>query len=392
MVIKSTSWQVTTSGLGSDLAQSSVSNIRIIPGLTGLRGLAAWWVVLFHFKEGLNPWLPGILASFVNHGYLAVDLFFVLSGFVIAHNYIRSFSRPDAAGYLRFLGLRLARIYPLYAVMLVLFLVNPLAIHFAASQEMDSQRYDIGYYIMSIFLVQNWGLTRQLAWNVPAWSISTEWLAYMCFPLIAWLYVRTSNSRALNFAGILVPIVLLAAGLGLMDEQLGGDIPKNGLLRCLTQFTTGVFLYQLWVRPTQWRLTQPVSLGVLTACVLVYCMAGVPDTWTMPLAGACTVLGVACGGRIVERIFSSRFAELLGTCSYSTYLVHYFVRDWVKFLLLRDGMPAWVPIAVYLGATAVASFVLFRMVEAPGRRLFRTYIARLTPRLIRKVAGGIGGE
>ena len=104
-----------------------MSRPQVIPALTSLRGIAAWWVVLYHFREYLPSRWPEWLMALTAHGYLAVDLFFILSGFVLALNYAESF-RDSLAGAAGFYRLRLARIYPLHFVMLTMFLLNPLAI------------------------------------------------------------------------------------------------------------------------------------------------------------------------------------------------------------------------------------------------------------------------
>ena len=104
-----------------------MSRPQVIPALTSVRGIAAWWVVLYHFRENLPSRSPEWLLALTAHGYLAVDLFFILSGFVLALNYAESF-RGSLAGATNFYQLRFARIYPLHFVMLMLFLLNPLAI------------------------------------------------------------------------------------------------------------------------------------------------------------------------------------------------------------------------------------------------------------------------
>src|SRR6188768_1996982 len=95
----------------------AVSRSEAIPGLTGLRGIGALWVLLFHWA-GLRQW--GREAPVLGFGYLGVDLFFLLSGFVLTHVYLRRLSL-DWASYRQFLLLRFARIYPLYASVLLAF-------------------------------------------------------------------------------------------------------------------------------------------------------------------------------------------------------------------------------------------------------------------------------
>jgi peptidoglycan/LPS O-acetylase OafA/YrhL len=91
-----------------------------IRSLTGLRGLAAAWVVLYHFHQADAS--AGALGTFLRHGYLAVDIFFVLSGFVMALSYTHLFAKGlSVQSFGVFLVRRFARIYPLYILMTCLF-------------------------------------------------------------------------------------------------------------------------------------------------------------------------------------------------------------------------------------------------------------------------------
>ena len=100
-----------------------------IPALTGIRGLAAWWVVLYHFRETYPDDPLHIAGRVMAHGYLAVDFFFELSGFILALNYLHVFRNLSSRQAVQFLGLRLARIYPLHIFMLILFLLNSVGDH-----------------------------------------------------------------------------------------------------------------------------------------------------------------------------------------------------------------------------------------------------------------------
>lgn len=344
--------------------------------LTGLRGIAAWWVVLYHFREYFPQGTPARFLAFCGQGFLAVDLFFVLSGFIIAYNYLPTFSTFHPIAFLRFLGIRLARIYPLHLFMLLLFLLNPIAIVWLSSHGLESERYDPSYYVMSLFLVQNWGFSRLLAWNVPAWSISTEWMAYLLFPLFAWLAKNRANSTAYTLAGLVTPLVLLGCGLMFMSEHLGTNIPKNGLIRCLCEFASGVFVYRLWMRREIAGRTCVLMACVLGALVAAYFLTDISDIWVLPAMWVCAIYLLANEPPVIALLFSNRFAEIVGLWSYSTYLVHYFVRDWVKFLLIHDSAPTYIQLASYLAATTAASGLLYFCVEIPGRRLGRRIVDR----------------
>ena len=104
-----------------------------IHALTGIRGLAAWWVVFYHFREQMASQLPLEVIQFFSLGYLAVDLFFVLSGFVIYYNYQHMFDRLDRQRLWSFFAARIARIYPLHLFITLMYLLNPLALMFAST-------------------------------------------------------------------------------------------------------------------------------------------------------------------------------------------------------------------------------------------------------------------
>lgn len=353
---------------------ASSSPVRQIPALTSIRGIAAWWVVLYHFREHVPVAADSATARLMAHGYLAVDLFFILSGFVIALNYTAMFGTLAVKNYTRFLGLRLARIYPLHITVLLAFLINPLAVLLFSDTGRLSLRYDPLYYVLSLFLMQNWGFTHLLAWNVPAWSISTEWAAYLLFPLLAWQATRLRG--AAGAAGVMAgALALLMAGAALSVPSLGADIPTFGLFRCITEFAAGAGLF--WLGRHLPAAMRGCGSAALLAAALLAATAVIwpePDFLVFPPAFLLLVFGLSREPGWTVRLLGWRPLEFLGTVSYSTYLLHDFVRDWVKFLLLRPGVPAWLVLAAYLAGTAVASVLAYRMIELPGRRSLRALL------------------
>lgn len=350
---------------------AAVSPPTFLPALTAIRGIAAWWVVLFHFRDHFPSWFPPVVTQVAQNGYLAVDLFFQLSGLVIALNYERGFTGlvPAEAG--RFLALRLARIYPLHLCVMLLFLLNPLAIVALSSAGDPGPRYDPGYFVLSLLLVQNWGFTSELAWNIPAWSISTEWFAYLAFPLLVPL-LRRLRSRFMALAAYGLLAFALAGLSWAAGAGLGDEIPRLGLARCVIQFSMGICLYRLIAPGAQ--LAPP---GVLAAAggagLAAFALLPLPDYVIAPVAISCIILALAEQSGTPARMLQQRWLLWLGEVSYSTYLIHYFVKDWVKFLLVRDGVPATLPLVVYLLATLLASAFLYRLVEVPGRRCVRAW-------------------
>src|SRR5690242_13824862 len=163
-----------------------------IHALTAVRGLAAWWVVLFHFDSYLLPYLPSWGFDFISRGYLAVDLFFCLSGFVIYFNYGNlavTNMRDMSVFYLK----RLAKIYPLHIFTIGLYALL-LGALLLSHHGIPDQRFSGQSLLANLFLVQDWGFATDFTWNVPSWSISAELAAYLLFPVIVVL-VRATKGR-----------------------------------------------------------------------------------------------------------------------------------------------------------------------------------------------------
>ncbi|MEG3173311.1 acyltransferase [Sphingomonas sp. ZB1N12] len=218
--------------------------VHELRALTGVRGIAAWFVVFYHIRLSIAGLPTGVRDVFAK-GYLAVDFFFLLSGFVIWLTWSERIRSGGLASVPRFLQKRIARIWPLHLVTLGGAVV--LALVLRATGRSDPQ-FVFPELPLHILLLQNWGFTRHLAWNDPAWSISAELGAYLLFPLlvIAVDWRRWPSVALLATAGAL----LLGLHLVMSAPTLGTDIPRYGLLRCLVEFTIGRTVCALWLR---WR-------------------------------------------------------------------------------------------------------------------------------------------
>jgi peptidoglycan/LPS O-acetylase OafA/YrhL len=356
---------------------ADASASRPIDALTSIRGIAAWWIVIYHFREVLPNGMPGMLVNFMGSGYLAVDLFFELSGFVIALNYADKFRTISVSEIWKFIGLRLARVYPLHIFMLCLFLVNPIVIVLFSRHGDGGDRYNIEYFLLSVVLMQNWGFTQGLAWNIPAWSISTEWFAYLLFPALIWVSTRIARDvgRACTLA--LALLVVLSAGVYASGVGLGADIQQFGLFRCVVEFWVGICLYYLRL----YRTVPHAHEGNVAALLAIICFAaypilGAPDYLIMPLGFFFLIYSLSHDSGILATLLNITPLRMIGLCSYSTYLVHYFVKDWVNFLLMKPGVTYEIPFLAYIAVTAVASVILYRFIEVPGRRAMRGLILR----------------
>lgn len=343
-----------------------------LDGLTAARGLAAWMVVLFHTRAAM-PWLPDRVLAALGKGYLAVDFFFLLSGFVIYLSAHRAFEDEGLSAAPAFFRRRLARIYPLYVLML------GLTVAFAALLSVtgrDASGYPWRELPLHVAMLQNWGFTDELSWNHPAWSISTELAAYLLFPLIV---VATPIARMPRWAlapGIVATITVMAAWLraGSLTD-LGQDIPRFGLARCLFEFSAGTMLCAYWLKtdPEQRRQTALLAWTALIGAGFCWSLDARRELWAFPAIGAALILlladrsGMADAGR---NSLPRRMVVYLGEISYATYLSHFMLFIWFKIVLADD--PADIPplrMLLFLLLVLAVSVLLHHAVERPGRRL-----------------------
>ena len=322
---------------------------RELRQLTGARGVAAWAVVLYHLRrsiDGLPDWLAGVFAK----GYLAVDFFFLLSGFVIW----LAWHQRIPGGTRRFWQKRVARIFPLHLAMLGFAVALALL---STVRGRPDPAFPWSQLPLHVLLLQEWGVTAGLHWNDPAWSISAELAAYILFPLliIAVDWRRWSTPALIATA----PAVLLALHLGMAAPTLGTDIPRLGLVRCLAEFTTGTIVGALYLRGGGARTFLLVALTLLATW-----FAGAPETLAVPAAFACLLLALA---RHDASPLAAKPFHWLGEISYATYLLHFLLWKAVKLLLLTPLAPWWVA-GLYCIALLLGSHLLYRRVELPAQR------------------------
>lgn len=336
--------------------------------LTGLRGIAAWLVVFYHIRFSMAELVPGDVIAFLGKGYLAVDLFFLLSGFVLWLNYGQRLRVGGLAAAPHFWWRRFARIWPLHAALL-LALMGFVGLLLLTGRSTDG--YPLAELPLHLLLVQNWGLTGDLSWNHPAWSISAELAAYLLFPLIA-LALRWERLGAPALCALLGALVLalhgLFAGAGAADN-LGHDIPRFGLWRCLAEFTMGIALANLWQR---WRgqAGAALLLGLAGAIIGAASLAaGLPETAFVPLTFALLLLALALDRGAVSRLLEARPLRLLGDWSYATYLAHFPLFIAFKLVFVGDDLQlSGATLALFLALTLAASAALYRWLERPAQR------------------------
>lgn len=357
-----------------------------LQSLTPLRGLAAVWVVIYHYTFQYFPSLhPERYTGVVVNGYLAVDLFFILSGFVMAHVYHSAFLQDLAGNYVDFLKARVARLYPVHLVVLALFVATALAAR--ASEYAATGTFEMiplegarsfSALLANLFMLQ--GLqASDLSWNYPAWSISVEFIAYLVFPLaLPTIWRAGLISKAAMIAAIVAAIGWLAWLTKDDFNQWDGPL---ALVRCLPEFLLGSLLYTAYRRgigaPVLSHDAAAIGLVGLTAVLLHY---RAPDP-AIVLLFTVLILSLVGNRGYVATALNVKPLVWLGDISYSVYLLHGLVQYITTRVLLqgfgvadRADLTASTSFLLTAGMTALTvglATVAYRYVEVPGRRFVR---------------------
>lgn len=345
-----------------------------IKALTGLRGVAALYVVIFHVNG--HYLFPSTFRPFIRHGYMAVDLFFILSGFVMAMTYAGMFSDGfTIKNFKQFLLLRLARIYPLFAFMTLLTAVLIGTVMTKVSTVPDLPKG----LLYNFALIQTWGASNSI---VPqSWSISTEWTAYLLFPLSLWGALKvprrwTVAGLALSF-GVLAAIAYgpqwiakqpLAYRHGPLDIASSYAIGTS--LRCLASFFIGLVACRF-----REHIPSRASLVLLGLTIVLLCFRG-SDLFLVAVF-ALLIMALSHDEGRVARWLHTPWVYWLGLVSYALYLIHDLVLR-IVFRMLPDWGVHGVPGEVWALVTLVVSIGLAGLshhaFEKPSRRWFRRFL------------------
>ena len=391
--------------------------------LTGVRFVAAAWVLLYHLQGPLG--VLGLLSipvfdDVLRVGRLGVDLFFALSGFILTHTYLtRMGERVGAGRTVNFWWLRLARIYPVHLVMLVVAGVAVVAEMRVTGDTSERSWLNPIDFAKNLFLVQEWGPEPQRGWNFVAWSLSMEWLAYLVFPLLVlvlWRMHRRVPTWGLCVAWMIVLTPLVVYGLSTTDSYYTDR--WGSTIRILTEFTAGAITYLIVRRmlpvdadraPVEPSARIERAATVLSAILPVIVIAGAVLLGNLPAAqppqataGAdaeplppyfhlllvpvlIAWLGaLALSRRGLTRVLATRTLVLGGFISYSLYMTHL-----VWFGLWRaamkaagiDGGPVYaVGVVILIVGALLVAYLMWRVVEEPAREWMRGLVGvRRTP-------------
>jgi peptidoglycan/LPS O-acetylase OafA/YrhL len=342
--------------------------------LTSLRIGAAIWVLVYHFRDhlGLDLGRYGLAAK----GYLGVDLFFILSGFILSHVYLKAWEERRF-NYGSFLWARLARVYPMHLVTLA----GTLGIWLAAKQVgavFDPVAFDLSVIPQHLLMIHAWGTTPTAQWNFPSWSISAEWFAYLAFPAAAIFSLtirRWALGGVLAAAALFIGLFLAAQARGVHFTEMTAQI---GAVRIIPSFLMGAALHRLG---SSVSLPRGLAWAGALAAVAWIAVAASLNLSDMLIWPALALLIFSLGETSKTDPASLIAAPLLvylGEVSYAVYMTHLPV-DIVYFHALDriapnlSGPVAWAAWAGVFVVCLTASIVAYHLVERPARNWMRAH-------------------
>jgi peptidoglycan/LPS O-acetylase OafA/YrhL len=366
-----------------------------VPALTGLRAVAAYCVLLAHNNNyfiGLpgDPHFLYMLRLNERLAYFSMSLFFVLSGFVIHLNYVDLIATKGAAGIYRFFVARFSRLYPIYAVWLVMY--------FAMGT--PDPRSEV--FWSHVTLTQSWINLEEAAF-AASWSVSTEWFFYVAFvPAILLLPAmrRPGRTLAVYLSAVLMGLFalfqfkaeivhalttwfapLLVHGKGSAELWYPWFTYYCPLVR-VAEFAAGALSAKVYREGSSNGWTSSPAFGCAGAawCAAILFLAqpafGTPLGDLVPnflyAPGLCAVLLYCCHTNRAAAVLGSLPFRFLGEISYSVYLWQWNVQAQVN-----ASMPlSATRILVVIGWTTVIASLSFMLVEWPARRALRFLLVR----------------
>ena len=356
------------------MSEAALKSSPRIDVLTGVRAIAALWVVLYHLSDKTKAVFPEFLFTnkiFVG-GYLGVDLFSLLSGFIIAHTYSEAMAERSLAATRRFLWLRGVRTLPLHLFVMLLFVAAvPLGGGIGALAEIPGD----GTFWRQLFLLNGVGLETRFAWNVPSWSLGSEWACYLVFPWVAPWIARVSNGAA---AGLLAAwsLLLLVFALRALGHPGFDAYLDYGWLRVGGEFLVGCWLQRVHHSGVvaRWPLGWITLVGGLALVLAVgFTSWQKLAAWYVAFF-ALLVLALAHEQAPWPRLLGNRVMLRLGEISYSIYMVHWFVLLNAHHVGLHRLSPELQVAALLLGVIGL-SFLTHHFIELGGQRRLRDVFA-----------------
>lgn len=355
--------------------------------LDGLRGVAAITVVIFHLFEA---YATSHLDQIINHGYLAVDFFFILSGFVVGYAYDDRWKKMTVKNFLK---RRFIRLHPMVVIGA---LIGGVMFYFQGCSVWDVSKVSVGMLLaatlMNALLIpaapgtEIRGLGEMYPLNGPSWSLFFEYIGNILYAL----FIHRLPTKALTVLVALAGCGLAAFAIwGPLGDlcfgfALDGDNMLGGSLRLLFSFSAGLLLSRVF-KPTRIRGAFWICSLSVVALLAVPRIGGSEHLWMNGLYDTLCALALfpllvylGASGKTTDRI-TTRVCKFLGDISYPLYMVHYpfiyLYYAWVKNENLTFGESLPGAAALVVGSIVLA-YLCLKLYDEPVRRFLTKHLLR----------------
>jgi peptidoglycan/LPS O-acetylase OafA/YrhL len=333
--------------------------------LDGLRGVAAIAVVIFHFMEIVYS---DYSKNFIGHGFLAVDFFFCLSGFVIGYAYD---DRIGKMGILEFLKSRIIRLHPLVISGSVLGLLGFFLDPFGGHPELVSTGRVILLFVSSVFLIPCPTMTERyfnlFSFNAPAWSLFWEYIANIFYAFILYRVSRNYLLLLTGFAAAVLCFIGYRAG-NLMGGWSGGTF-WDGCARISYSFLAGLLVYR-----SNWIIKNKLGFAGLSVLLfLAFIMPFTKWNWLTEPAAVLfyfpLLIALGAGANLSQGL--KKLCVFSGKISYPLYMSHY-AAMWIFANYYNSYKPGTTQLAliIIIGTIVLIGFSYLVMViyDIPVRK------------------------
>lgn len=353
--------------------------------LDGLRGIAAITVVCFHLFEAFAT---SHIDQRLNHGYLAVDFFFMLSGFVMAYAYDDRWHKMTIRDFIK---RRFVRLHPMVVMGAV---IGAVMFYTQGCSVWDVSKISVTMLLLATLMnallipatpgMEIRGVGEMYPLNGPSWSLFFEYIGNILYAL----FIRKFSNMALaifvciaglglGYFAVFGPYGDICAGFSLSGENIAG-----GSLRLLFSFSAGLLLFRL-IKPGKIKGAFWISGIPVVVLLVIPRIGGADDLWKNGLYDmACVVFAfplivyLGASGTVMDK-FTARICKFLGDLSYPLYMVHYpFIYlyfAWVKNegLSFQDSLPGAVALVV---GSIVLAYLCLKYYDEPLRRYLKKIV------------------
>ncbi|WP_421829940.1 acyltransferase family protein [Larkinella sp.] len=296
------------------------------------RGIFASLVMFFHVADFADT--PLLNNGFIYNSDMFVDFFFVLSGFVITYNYQSLSTGPE---FRKFLTKRVARIYPLHVIMLLVFvIVESSKMYLAPYIHINNpvnENNSISTFITSLFLLNSVKIlgVKDVSWNIPSWSISAEMISYLVFGFVMILLYKLNLRRNRNLIFLLVAGLSATLLVTITDSLKLNYSFDYGFLRGIIGFFVGGLCYATFdqlhaysksIKPSFYTLAESIVLLSIAVCITNgHELKRIGLLFEVLFFVAILVFSFERGA-VSDLLKKSSFLHKVGTYSYSIYMTH----------------------------------------------------------------------